>query len=201
MTMDAFNYPRQPHIRRHGPEGYVHAESFRPWLRDEFAFRCVYCLLREQWGLVKGIFGVDHFLPVTMYPTKALDYDNLLYACVTCNGAKGTRPLPNPETAFVSEGVQVREDGNIEAKSRDARRLIRVLGLDDPEYTDFRMLWIGIVALAKKHDQKLFRKLMGYPDDVPNLASLRPPKGNRRPEGLEIMHFTRRQQRTLPETY
>jgi hypothetical protein len=48
--MGAFTYPAQPHIRRHGTRGYAALESYSPWLRDEFAFRCVYCLLREQWG-------------------------------------------------------------------------------------------------------------------------------------------------------
>lgn len=44
-----FIYPAVPHVRRHGPMGYADVTSFRPWLRDEFSFRCVYCLLREQW--------------------------------------------------------------------------------------------------------------------------------------------------------
>jgi hypothetical protein len=45
--MPAFTYPAEPHLRRHGPQGYVDAASYRPWLRDDFAFRCVYCLFRE----------------------------------------------------------------------------------------------------------------------------------------------------------
>ena len=43
-----FEYPSSPHRRRHGPLGYADYASFRPWLRDEFSFRCVYCLLRER---------------------------------------------------------------------------------------------------------------------------------------------------------
>jgi hypothetical protein len=45
--MSAFRYPAAPHARRHGPQGYADAESYRPWLRDEFAFRCIYSLFRE----------------------------------------------------------------------------------------------------------------------------------------------------------
>ena len=56
-----FDYPA-PHLRRHGPMGYADYASYRPWLRDEFSFRCVYCLLREQWGRVRGLFDLDHFL-------------------------------------------------------------------------------------------------------------------------------------------
>ena len=47
---DPFSYPAAAHVRRHGPQGYADYPSYLPWLRDEFSFRCVYCLLREQWG-------------------------------------------------------------------------------------------------------------------------------------------------------
>ncbi len=59
--MGAFDYPEIPHERRHGPTGYADHITYRPWLRDEFTFRCVYCLLREQWGRVMSEFDVEHF--------------------------------------------------------------------------------------------------------------------------------------------
>jgi 5-methylcytosine-specific restriction endonuclease McrA len=68
--------------------GYADYASYRPWLRDEFSFRCVYCLLREQWGRVRGAYDIDHFLPVVNHVGLALDYENLVYACTTCNTAK-----------------------------------------------------------------------------------------------------------------
>ncbi len=43
-----FDYPEPRLERIHGPAGYSTYESFRPWLRDEFTFRCVYCLKREM---------------------------------------------------------------------------------------------------------------------------------------------------------
>ena len=58
-----FNYPALAHRQRHGPLGYADYESYRPWLRDEFAFRCVYCLFRETWGKLRGAFNLDHFQP------------------------------------------------------------------------------------------------------------------------------------------
>ena len=48
--MAAFVYPEVPHSRRHGPKGYADCYQYHPWLRDEFSFRCVYCLSRERWG-------------------------------------------------------------------------------------------------------------------------------------------------------
>ena len=71
--MSAFDYPTAPHTRKHGPSGYATYAAYRPWLRDEFTFRCVYCLAREQWGRVTGEFGVDHFQPQTTSPQQALD--------------------------------------------------------------------------------------------------------------------------------
>ena len=52
-----FDYPANRQERRHGPSGYASYESYRPWLRDEFEFRCVYCLKRETWGQVTGDFS------------------------------------------------------------------------------------------------------------------------------------------------
>jgi hypothetical protein len=76
--MAAFDYPRVAHARRHGPQGYEQAITFRPWLRDEFTFRCVYCLRREQWGIVIGEYDVEHFQPRVNRPELGLAYDNLL---------------------------------------------------------------------------------------------------------------------------
>jgi hypothetical protein len=161
----------------------------------------VYCLRREAWGLVRGTFAIDHFLPTAVHPHLLANYDNLVYACATCNAAKGDRELPAPSETLLRDDIRVDEDGTIEGDTPDARRLIRVLGLDDPEYTEFRMLWIGIVALAARHDRELFKRLMGFPSDLPDLASLEPPGGNDRPTGVAASYFAQRQRGELPEAY
>ena len=66
--MIAFEYPISPHVRRHGPAGYKDYNSFRDWLRDEFTFRCVYCLHREQWGSRGVAFHIEHFIPSVTDP-------------------------------------------------------------------------------------------------------------------------------------
>ena len=199
--MNPFTYPTTAHLRRHGPQGYADPDSYRPWLRDEFSFRCVYCLLREQWGQVRGIYAIDHFLAVAHYPGRAGDYDNLLYACATCNAAKRDRTVPDPLTVLTGQAVRVAENGTIHADDPEGSRLIELLGLDSEQSTEFRMLWIGIVALAARHDPELYHKLIGYAADLPNRAALRPPGGNTRPEGVQQSCFARRQNGTLPETY
>lgn len=196
-----FLYPPAPHVRRHGPAGYADYASYRPWLRDEFSFRCVYCLLREQWGWVGGVFDIDHFLPVVNRPDLATDYDNLLYACTTCNLAKRDQEIPDPLIVLTSVNVQVSEDGRLHTENADAACLIEILGLDMEDAAEFRMSWIGIVALAANSDPDLHRKLMGFPTDLPDLRRLRPPGGNRRHEGVNASWLARHKRGELPETY
>jgi hypothetical protein len=199
--MAAFRYPDAPHVRRHGPRGYIDYGSYRPWLRDEFTFRCVYCLLREQWGRVRGIFDIEHFLPIAHHPGQSRAYHNLLYGCATCNAAKGSQLVPDPCRVLLSQDVTVGEDGRILASTPEAARVIRILGLDDAEYTEFRLLWLGIIRLAERYDPTLYHRLMGFPDDLPDLARRRPPGRNKRPEGVAESYFARRSRGALPPTY
>lgn len=83
--LDPFSYPTTAHERRHGPKGYKNFSSFKPWLRDEFVFRCVYCLNRERWypdG--SASFSVDHLYPKGEMPERENDYTNLVYSCHRC---------------------------------------------------------------------------------------------------------------------
>jgi hypothetical protein len=196
-----FVYPPFAHIRRHGPRGYADYASYRPWLRDEFAFRCVYCLRRENWGLVRGTFAVDHFVPVALRPDLVTEYNNLVYACETCNSLKGASELPDPTAVLLRDDVRVAEDGTISGDTPDARQLIRVLGLEGAEYTEFRRLWIDILALAVRHDPELHARLMGFPNDLPDLTTLAPPDGNARPNGVRASYSELRARGELPATY
>jgi hypothetical protein len=196
--MNPFLYPANPHTRRHGPEGYASVQSFRPWLRDEFCFCCVYCGYREQWSRLKGAFAIDHFLAVSLHPRRELDYDNLLYACAACNLGKAGQVLPDPTQVLLHGTVVVHADGRLKGLTREAHEIIGKLGLNDPQEAEARVMWMGIIALAEQSDPALFQRLMGYPDDLPNLAQLRPPGGNRRPEGIAESCYAKRQRGVLP---
>lgn len=128
------------------------------------------------------------------------DYDNLLYACAACNLAKGDAEVPDPCACLLDGQVTVDEHGRIHGQTPDARRLIGKLGLDAPDYRAFHRLWIDIVHLAAQYDPVLFRQLMHYPDDLPDLSILRPPH-NTRPEGVRESFRARRDRGQLPETY
>lgn len=60
---------------------------------------------------------------------------------------------------------------------------------------------LEIIRLAKLRDKKLHARLMGFPDDLPDLASRRPPGGNSKPEGVEHSFLARRQSGELEAMY
>src|SRR5262249_7625765 len=124
-VMQGFEYPTRPHERRHGPDGYDDYESYREWLRDEFSFRCVYCLHRERWYARAGAFHIDHFIPVVQDPSGRLDYLNLLYACATCNLAKlGILDVPNPCEVDFGDCVRIIDNGQVAALNDVGQSLI-----------------------------------------------------------------------------
>src|SRR5438874_575576 len=74
-----FKFATAPHARKHGPGGYETYQAYKDWLRDEFTFRCVYCLERERWypndaevqALYFGAFGFPDDLPDLSTHTRA----------------------------------------------------------------------------------------------------------------------------------
>lgn len=196
-----FEYPATVHIHRHGPSGYADYESYRPWLRDEFAFRCVYCLRREAWGPRRAQYHIDHFAPVAHSPELTTTYDNLRYACSTCNSKKRDQLLPDPLVTLLSGAVAVDENGQVTGQTPEAKRLILLLELDGDEETTYRWLMIESIRLAEEFNQDLHRQLLGFPADLPDLSGLRPPGGNTRSEGVGESHAARRERAELPATY
>jgi hypothetical protein len=196
-----FEYPDQPHVRRHGPLGYADYVAYRPWLRDEFAFRCVYCLKRERWGLVSGAYDIDHFKPVSGNAAFATEYDNLLYSCTRCNLAKRDQEVPDPTVHLTTDELRVYPDGRMEGLTPAAKKLIAKLDLNSPQARQWRLIWIRNIELARQFDREQYERLVGFPDDLPDLSRLRPPGGNARPAGVAESHFARRQHNRLPATY
>ncbi len=199
-TSDPFAYPKTPHVRRHGPYGYKEYESYRDWLRDEFSFRCVFCLSREQWGLVRGMWDIDHFAPQHNHPQRKLDYENLLYACHTCNSTKSDQIVPDPCEIAFGECIEVHEDGTISALNENGESLIDRLRLDNEDYTRARRLIITTLRSLARHDKQTYVLWMRYPEDSPDLSRLKP-AGNTKPEGISDSCYARRMRGELPEIY
>lgn len=203
LTALAFAYPNTPHPRRHGPQGYLDHKHYKPWLRDEFSFRCIYCLSRERW-LPDGDahFGVDHGRPRSR--SAANGYDDLVYACGVCNAWKSDYPEPLDVTASGTH-LEVQDDGTIRALTVAGQTLIDICALDRPELVSFRRNLIELLALLEQHPgvnaDRIRQRYLGFPDALPDLASLRPPGGNTRPDGVAQSSFELRRRGTLPGTY
>ena len=93
-------------------------DSYRPWLRDEFDFRCVYCLKRESWGRVTSEFELDHFAPQALNPQLRLNYFNLVYACRHCNSVKRDQTVGHPSQLLRSPLAAALPDGSLQPLDR-----------------------------------------------------------------------------------
>jgi hypothetical protein len=195
-----FDYPEPRDERRHAPAGYAVHDSYRPWLRDEFDFRCVYCLKRETWGQVTSEFELDHFAPQALNPRLRLDYFNLVLACRRCNSVKRDQTVGDPCRLLRSSLAATLPDGSLRALDRDTQRLVRQLDLNSPRLKSWRVMWMRIVILAKERDPGLYSRLVGFPEDLPDLRKMRPPT-NTRKEGLAESWFAQRERGELPDEY
>lgn len=199
--MNAFEYPAVPHVRRHGPRGYKNYKSYRDWLRDEFTFRCVYCLHREQWYKRGSVFHIEHFNPVASDPSGKLEYTNLLYSCATCNEAKGDAlDLPDPCKVAFSDCLRVLPNGKIKPLNRDGTALEQVLRLNNDDNVRHRKRWLRVLQALQASHVNLYEELMGFPEDLPDLRTKRAPENNK-PDGAKNCYFAQRERGELPSVY
>jgi len=202
-----FKYPIAPHNRKHGPSGYANYSEYKPWLRDEFSFRCVYCLEREMWYPNRASsFSVDHIEPQSTNALRICDYDNLLYSCARRNSAKREWTILNPTTVAFAKHLSVMEDGSIQALSTEGQDMIDLLHLDKPPAINNRRYYLSLLDLKRQYPNEasvhqLFLQGFGFPPDLPDLADLRPPGGNSRTSGTEDCHYALRVREALSEVY
>lgn len=199
--MQGFEYPPEPHTRRHGPSGYQDYESYRDWVRDEFFFRCVYCLHREQWYGRGATFHIEHFLPVTSDPRAELEYANLLYACATCNNAKSELiGVPDPCRIAFADCLSVNENGEVQPLNDAGRSLVEKLRLNNRANLLYRSRWMRTLAALRLNDPALYREWMSFPQNLPDLRNKRPP-ANSHPDSVHDCWFALRERGNLPATY
>lgn len=170
-------------------------------MRDEFTFRCAYCLKRERWGQVTAEYELDHFEPQSVRPDLETIYDNLVYACRRCNNVKRAQRVDDPFAVATSDCLRVMQTGELAASSPAALRLILVLDLNSPAMLQWRMLWLRIVDLARRNDESLYHELLRFPDALPRLEPLKPPGGNNRPSGIDESWAAFADRGDLPDVY
>jgi hypothetical protein len=209
MRIEPYSLPHGPHTRRHGPGGYTDYGTYKEWLRDEFQFRCVFCLHREKWER-RGwrAFRIDHIIPQSIDEAKICDYDNLLYTCDACNEFKSDWVIPDPCKHGYSSHYRFEEDGTVVALSDFGKMYIDVLKLDTPYLVTYRRDFLNAIkdfeeAAAELDEEDLTEGLerwFGYPDDIPDLRPLRP-KNNSRPDGKHQTYFMKLQGGLISSVY
>lgn len=201
-----FEFSQTPHRRRHGPSGYRAYQSYKDWLRDEFTFRCVFCLVRERWFQSgHSVFSVEHLIPQSS-GKKVLDYENLLYACLSCNSLKRDLwPIPDPCADAFGMHLRVNDDGTVDALSRRGSILLDTFRLNDPQRVEYRSRMLGIFRdlqsrIGNREVATLFKMSFGFPSDLPDLRKLRAPR-NGRPKGVSECYYVLRERGQLPDVY
>ena len=149
-------------------------------------------------------FHLSRLVAQTVDVTKKATFRNLAYSCPTCDSGKSDETVPHPARTLTAGSVSVHEDGTIVCHTKQLLRIVRVLGLDSSEHKEFRRLIIDIIAMAAsttsgKH-KELFKRLMGYPHDIPSLSRKTPSKNSRKP-GIQESAFERRKRGELSDVY
>lgn len=144
-------------------------------------------------------FDLDHHEARVLRHDLALSYENLVYACHSCNLSKGARNLELPTMTSLVVGA----DGTIAALTTAGQRVIDLLSLDDAASTKYRRTVLGIVRslYGVTSEAETFTLMMGFPlDNLPDLSRLNCP-ANSRPEGVKNSWHALRQRGELPDYY
>jgi len=196
---EPFAYPTEPHCRRHGPGGYTNYQRYRPWLEDEFVFRCIYCLKRMVWAPT-DVWSVDHIIPQDEAEELACIYDNLVLACQCCNRMKSNQRVPDPGLVAYGQCLRVGSEGAIIPLNKLGNRLVRALRLNEPRYQRWRSQRMRELRALALCDPEGYEQVMGFPTELPDLSVLRV-RSNSRLEGIKDSWLAKRQRGELPKVY
>jgi len=168
--VNPFVYPKSKHSRRERPGQLARYQLYKPYLRREFAKKCVYCRLPDTMGPLEA-FGVDHYRPKKKFPHLVTAYANLFYCCNPCNrrkgedwprpGEEGTEIVPNPCDHKMSKHLRFKR-GTVESLSPPGAHTLRLLDLNDPKavaYREFILATIGMWQEKLESAQRTAREL------------------------------------------
>lgn len=110
----------------------------------------------------------------------------------------------NPCSQSLAKHLRIGQSGKIEALSRTGERLLEVLRPNATVRVEFRKKLLRLARrlarLPKFEQREIVPEWFGYPDNLPDLAKLRPPK-NTRPGGVRASHFELNEADELPTYY
>lgn len=194
------SYADQLFVRKHSPDGYESYKSFKHWIRDEFWFRCIYCLSRETW-YPNGhrAFSIDHVVPKSVTPALELSYENLVYSCLWCNSAKNDAGLRDPVNEPLGIHLEILESGEVNPRTEYGETIMHMLLLNEPERVKSRRRGLLLSELFNEEPEnerirEKYYSWFGFPSSIPDLELLRPPHGNQN-EGSEFQSAFARNRR------
>lgn len=174
--MNPFHYPEVQHARTQSPGSFSDYRRYKPFLRIEFKRQCVYCRLPDG-AFGEDHFGADHYRPVSRFPQLQSHYQNLFYACNTCNRRKRNFwPseqqwnegffIPNPCDCVMAQHLIYR-GGRVEPKSPAGQLACEILSLNHPEnilYREFLLRAIERCLSATKKILAMIEKIQARLD-------------------------------------
>lgn len=152
--------------------------SYRPFVREDFAGQCAYCLLSEIMAGGEENFELDHFRPRSLFKELVNDFYNIYYSCHPCNHQKRDAwPVPELEAKGVSivdlctdefrTHFLVNADGTWEGKTETGAYTIKVLRLNRKHLITIRQILAGAgyAIHEERVDEVELRRLLGPPDN------------------------------------
>lgn len=80
-----------------------HYSKYREPLMEDFSHICGYC--GKHMVVSRRGFEIDHFVPISTDSDRETDYNNLVFACFTCNRKKGKK-WPTKNKDLCNDGIQ-----------------------------------------------------------------------------------------------
>ena len=147
------------------------------------------------------IWTIDHVISQDEDAELRCDYDNLVLACQFCNQRKSFHRVADPCQVAYGFCLRVESTGFVTPLNAKGIRLVSTIRLNHPHYVAERLKTLRHLRAIAQVDRGEFERLMGFPTNLPDLSTLKPPRGNRRPKGISESCFARSMRGELPTTY
>jgi hypothetical protein len=146
-------------------------------------------------------FTIDHVKPKSVHDELTTKYDNLVYCCFRCNTLKSTHGrLPDPCKVSLAEHVKL-DDGVFFGVTPKGKRMVQYLQLNHDVRLPLRRRALREYRERDTMEPKDLLDTFGYPKQLPDLTTYRPPGGNSRPSGVRLSYYARRNAGKLPLYY
>ena len=167
--MNPFRYPEEKLARHQTPGHFSDYRRYKPYLRTEFSRQCVYCCMPDG---IQGhdSFGVDHYRPMSQFPSLSCEYENLFYSCNRCNRLKRDfwpaeeelvkgLFLPNPCDHTMGEHLRF-HGARVMPTSQAGELTINLLLLNDESTVGYREFILRSIGRCLEKEKALLETLL-----------------------------------------